>query len=457
MTALTLLICYGMVRLSICRPAKLAASVSPVEAARTGLPGERRRERGRVLKERPAVPRLTPRRLGVINFRRDRRKVVSILASISIGGVLLLAASTLLLTYSPERMARMDYPDGDFKLYIESDRDLTDIFRDGNPLSEKLREEVLAIDGVESVTASRKSAGIALETEDDTVTGIADMLTQENQDEVEETLQTGSMPDMSEGSDVEDSRFILVSEAYTDEDGAAIRKGEKLRISLGGEWTEVTVSGVFQGGPGAGHGGLQLDSAGFYLTEEMFQELLPDLEDFDYSWQIRARQGSEEQVEQALENVARSHREIALETFEERVAWGEASFSFLFHILQGLASLIALLGVVNLINTTLSNQISRQREISAMRCVGLTNRQLGRMAAWEGVSYAALSILVTVAAGLPLSLLLHRYSSLMQYSRVIPYEFPFLYMGIYGAVLLGLECILSVWIVKRQKKQPLIE
>ena len=70
--------------------------------------------------------------------------MVSILASISIGGVLLLAASTLLLTYSPERMARMDYPDGDFKLYIESDRDLTDIFRDGNPLSGKLREEVLA-------------------------------------------------------------------------------------------------------------------------------------------------------------------------------------------------------------------------------------------------------------------------------------------------------------------------
>lgn len=175
---------------------------------------------------------------------------------------------------------------------------------------------------------------------------------------------------------------------------------------------------------------------------------------FDYSWQIGARQGSEEQVEQALENVARSHKEIALETFEERVAWGEASFSFLFHILQGLASLIALLGVVNLINTTLSNQISRQREISAMRCVGLTNRQLGRMAAWEGVSYAALSILVIVAAGLPLSLLLHRYSSLMQYSRMIPYEFPFLYMGIYGAVLLGLECILSVWIVKRQKSSP---
>ena len=54
-----------------------------------------------------------------------------------------------------------------------------------------------------------------------------------------------------------------------------------------------------------------------------------------------------------------------------------------------------------------------------------------------------------VAAGLPLSLLLHRYSSLMQYSRVIPYEFPFLYMGIYGAVLLGLECMLSVWIVMK--------
>src|SRR5699024_7264716 len=128
---------------------------------------------------------------------------------------------SLLLTYSPERMARMDYPEGDFKLYIESDRNLTDIFREGNPLSEELREEVQAIDGVESVTASRQSAGISLKAEDDTVTGIADMLTEENRKEVEEALRTGSMPDMAEGSGC-----ILVSEAYTDEDGAAIREGE---------------------------------------------------------------------------------------------------------------------------------------------------------------------------------------------------------------------------------------
>ncbi len=41
--------------------------------------------------------------------------------------------------------------------------------------------------------------------------------------------------------------------------------------------------------------------------------------------------------------------------------------------------------------------------------------------------------------------------------KVVPYKFPVLEMGLFILVLFGMELILSVWTVRRQKKQSLIE
>lgn len=41
--------------------------------------------------------------------------------------------------------------------------------------------------------------------------------------------------------------------------------------------------------------------------------------------------------------------------------------------------------------------------------------------------------------------------------RILPYEFPWLQMGVYVVVLVTVELILSVWTIRRQKKQSLIE
>ena len=37
--------------------------------------------------------------------------------------------------------------------------------------------------------------------------------------------------------------------------------------------------------------------------------------------------------------------------------------------------------------------------------------------------------------------------------KIVPYQFPFLEMGLFILVLFGMELILSVWTVRRQKKQ----
>jgi len=62
--------------------------------------------------------------------------------------------------------------------------------------------------------------------------------------------------------------------------------------------------------------------------------------------------------------------------------------SIIFGGMQALSWLIFLFGVVNLINTTFSNQVSRKRENSILRSVGLTGKQLCRMNIIEGMCYA---------------------------------------------------------------------
>ena len=58
---------------------------------------------------------------------------------------------SIMLVQDPEQIARRFYPNGDFKIYLKSDRGLLDILKEGNPLNENLKKEVLAIPGVQGI------------------------------------------------------------------------------------------------------------------------------------------------------------------------------------------------------------------------------------------------------------------------------------------------------------------
>ncbi|MEY8391921.1 ABC transporter permease [Lachnospiraceae bacterium 45-W7] len=115
-------------------------------------------------------------------------------------------------------------------------------------------------------------------------------------------------------------------------------------------------------------------------------------------------------------------------------------------------------GVVKLINTTLSNQVSRKRENSILRSVGLTGKQLCRMNIIEGMCYAFFATLAVLTVGLPLSIVICAEVSKKSFAgTVVPYQFPFLEMGLFLFVLFGMEMILSVCMARSQKKHPLME
>ena len=76
----------------------------------------------------------------------------------------------------------------------------------------------------------------------------------------------------------------------------------------------------------------------------------------------------------------------------------------------------------------------------------------------EGLCYALFATLATLIVGLPVSIFACRKMSVGAFAgNVVPYQFPVLEMGLFILVLFGMELILSVWTIHRQKKQSLIE
>jgi putative ABC transport system permease protein len=178
-------------------------------------------------------------------------------ASLSLGGILLLIVSSIGLTRSPEQAARLFFPDGDYKIYLSSEQPEEEIMAAGNPLNEELRQEILSVDGVRSVLVTRRSLYAKFGTSVRAETGMCDMLTDANYLDIEAALVSGTMP------------------------------ADSHRVLLGQEAVTVTVSGLFEPAKMTnGHGPLAMDSAALFASEELFRELHPEIELFDYSWSI---------------------------------------------------------------------------------------------------------------------------------------------------------------------------
>ncbi len=440
---LTVMVCWFMVSVSVHRPIKIASGISPLEAMRFSTGQEKTRSRKKHRK-------LSPISMGFANFGRDRKKSVSIAVSLSLGGILLLVVSSMVLTRSPEQAARLFFPDGDIKIYLSSEQPEEEIMAAGNPLNENLRQEILSMDGVEDVLATRRSLHGKFRTSESAEAGMCDMLTDANRIDAEAALVSGAMP--------VDVHSILLSTGYQ-KHHADMDVGATMELVLGQKIVTVSISGLFDASKAAnGHGALAMDSVALFAPEELFRELHPEIESFDYSWSIVSDPKKAESVERSLQELVSGRSNLGMDTIATHIKYEKMQSSIIFGSLQVLSWLIFLFGVVNLINTTLSNQMSRKRENSILRSVGLTGKQLCWMSVIEGMCHALFAAFTVLLLGLPISMAVCAEVSKKSFAgAVVPYQFPFLQMGLFLLVLFGMEVILSVWMVRRQKKQSLVE
>ena len=199
---ITAAICSIIVSISINKPVKIAMKASPMESVRmTAISNIK-------ISAQEKNRKLTPISLGIMNFKREPKKVWSIVISLSLGGIILLTVSSALLLQSPVKMTQHYFGDADYKIYIKSDKEPTELLYSGNPLNDNLKEEIGSIPGINEMQTLRKSATFTFEYKGYGGRGMCDMITTQNKKEIEDSLVAGRMP--------ENSHEILVKTGYED-------------------------------------------------------------------------------------------------------------------------------------------------------------------------------------------------------------------------------------------------
>ena len=110
----------------------------------------------------------------------------------------------------------------------------------------------------------------------------------------------------------------------------------------------------------------------------------------------------------------------------------------------GVAAILALIGILNYINTVIGSIQSRGRELASLESIGMTERQIRRMLMLEGLLTAAGSLLLVGTLGLAVTYGIYQSMNYMGAEFYVPF-WPVAVM----TVLMILICVLIPLAVRR--------
>ena len=441
------IICTLMVKLSVRKPLKIAATTSPIEAVRYIA------YRNAPMQSRKHNKKISPYSLALLNLGRDKKKTASTLLSLIFGGLLLFISASAAVSNTPEQFVREKFfvNGGSFRIYLsEESVGKNEI---NNPLNESLREELLNTKGIQKIIPLRDSVGMCHYSINGNATeGMCDIIsvqsTEGNFSFVEQHLIDGQMP--------KNQFEVLLTDGYME---LGVAKGTPIKITNSGEEIECIVSGFFDKSfVGTENGTDAIDPANLIITQELAQQLFTNTENFAYSWEIITDKTYNDEIESAIQQkITSKEKGLSICSYNDVVEYMESSMNLLFGSLQMLSLLILLFGIINLINMTLSNHQARKQEISTLRSVGLSLKQLYRSLITEGLLYVLVSFGIVLLVGIPIAIPVSKAVGILFGMPNLSYQFPTMQIGGYLLILILLQLILSVWEIRDLKKRSLTE
>ena len=441
------IICTLMVKLSVRKPLKIAATTSPIEAVRYIA------YRNAPMQSRKHNKKISPYSLALLNLGRDKKKTASTLLSLIFGGLLLFISASAAVSNTPEQFVREKFfvNGGSFRIYLSEES--VGKNETNNPLNESLKEKLLNTKGIQKIIPLRDSVGMCHYSINGNATeGMCDIIsvqsTEGNFSFVEQHLIDGQMP--------KNQFEVLLTDGYME---LGITKGTPIKITNSGEEIECIVSGFFDKSfVGTENGTDAIDPANLIITQELAQQLFPNTENFAYSWEIITDKTYNDEIESAIQQkITSKEKGLSICSYNDVVEYMESSMNLLFGSLQMLSLLILLFGIINLINMTLSNHQARKQEISTLRSVGLSLKQLYRSLITEGLLYVLVSFGIVLLVGIPIAIPVSKAVGILFGMPNLSYQFPTMQIGGYLLILILLQLILSVWEIRDLKKRSLTE
>ncbi|XCP86462.1 ABC transporter permease [Roseburia hominis] len=449
--------------LSLLKPASMAAKISPIEAAKyAGNLGRRTKEEKRSSKLKRS---LTPAGLARISAARNRKKTFLTMCSLGIGGILFMIAATFVVSLNQEEYSRQSgFRHGEYVIYLSQNaKETTEHGQAGlqrnNPLNEEFKKRLLEIDGVREVFAyqnmevSWESHG---ELEKDEISGFDEELfkrIQKKYADSTENLQQLKYEDMVKNDQI----FVLGNSTVEEVFGWKFKIGDEVTFTFDNGETiierECKVAGFIKNGDFL-HDEIVLNHW-FYVPQALLDEVSEGL-NLNSQMVVSTDEKKEKTITPVITELVEENPNLILDTLKERRERDKKSFQMMYMVVLGLSLFVIGFSFLNLINTLITNIVTRKQEFAMLESVGMTRRQLGHMVSLEGILLSAGNALITLALGSAAGyggvMLMHNLSATYMH-----FHFPlWFYLG-YLFVLVLVPLTVSGGVLRNFEKQALTE
>lgn len=417
--AMTIGVTLLTVILASLKPMRQASKIMPIEAMRyTGqMQGNKKQRKGFI--------DLNLRRLANANLSRNKKRTMVTIFSLGMIGILFVVISTVFSCMNPKQAAR-DTIAEDYCMSIasrEGDKMRPElkwtVIQQNNPLNNKVINKIKAIDGVEKVDAFQSITGEVPSVKDPgtdkpmslSIGGISkDQMALINRD-IEKGHAT--YEGLNSGDKVIATGYILAN--YPE-----IKIGDTLTFKFfdGNRTFEKDMTII--GGGSFAQSVTNFDN--FLMSNEAIKKLSKN--NLTYYVNIKAAKGKTKTVQSAIENIEEGNELFRLESYEEVLKQWEDTLQLTAGAGYAIMLVLAIVGIMNLINTTIDSILSRKKELGVMQAIGMSNQQMKKMLRTEGFVYAGGIILLAGGLGSILGYLVYLYAESHSLMQIKVYQYP---------------------------------
>lgn len=437
-------ISFITVYISLIKPMRVAAGISPVEAMRyqeDSVKGKGTRN---------GYSSINVMRLTMSNLARNKKRTLTTIFTMGLSCVMFVVIANVAGNMDAAYEARKQVEKGDF--YIALDCNANDTaypennlnhVQQQNLMSDEWLDQIRSLDGVTKVE-TRKAIRALRENvngEDDELYTAVLALSKEDYQKLEAECGIIDYDSANRNNEI-----VFGSDYWMDTYGYKI--GDEVKLTFYDGDREIPMTFTLTGSTEAG--------SMFMLTQEQL-EALNLTENMTVDVWVSCEKDKLASVQSALEEMTAGSEYYELNTYQDAYKLSNMGVVMTKGALYALLGIIGVIGFMNMANTLITSIITRRRELGILQAIGMTKKQLSYMLQMEGLVFTAGTLLVSLSFGNLLGYLAWMKCKAEHIFGISTYSVPIAELLAMTGILFVLQMVLSGYMSGYLQKEALIE
>ena len=436
-----------VIYLSLRKPMRMAAKISPIEALRY----QESSGKGKFRKGSKSVSLF---RLSAANLLRNKKRTVVTIVTMGLSCVLFMSLAGILSSMRAEDLARRTIRTGDFCLaldYEKNDKEYPernlDSLQQRDFFKEEFLAEIMALNGVKEIAYDENvltSSDYPVELFADSQRVNLSWFDREGAEAYRKILEQG---EIDYDAMTAENGAVFTSNYFMEEYGLSIGDEIPLTVYDGNREIPLTIRIAAS----VDEGDDQL-----CVTKEVWDKLGIQF-DAKTSLYISASSEQYDSIKSALQQIVDGEEFFRLYSMDEEMEIGRQTVILVKYPMYLVLVMIAVISFMNLINTMITSIAVRKKELGILQAIGLSDKQLTKMLAGEGLVYTAGTLLASVTIGNIFGYLLFGWAKDRHIMSLAAYHYPLAETILLAAVLVFGQLGITLFISGRVRKESLID